>query len=393
MKISPFYRKSTVFLRFSHKSKWHLWATPFQIQSSFWNDDKKEVRASHPDAYDINKKLNEYKVLASDLFIKKRMNSSKELKEYIDTYGFDDKTKSMSFVQFAESIKETKSKLDQKNYRSMIHWVKEFEPKIGLGEWTTYKLDQFLEFLLNQDSISSKNTTGSYMKKIRVILNKALQYDYIQENQNPFNRGYKIQHGATKDVKLDIEQISKLKKAVKELDTNSKKEAAISFLLAFAFDGLRVSDLYLIKKGMFVGDKLKLFTKKTGKYKELSLTSFSLDILKELEIDKLTDDEYIFPAVRRQSLKRPIDEDAIESVNAYVNKNLKFVAQELNLPEDISMHAARHTLAYLADEMGANITSIQQALTHSSISETSKYIGRLRGDKFAENRQILHDKI
>jgi len=76
-------------------------------------------------------------------------------------------------------------------------------------------------------------------------------------------------------------------------------------------------------------------------------------------------------------------------VLAVMNKNLKKACKAAGI-KAVTCHTARHTFAYLADEAGYTITELQSALNHSKPEITSKYIGRLRGDRMAGKRKELH---
>lgn len=390
MRITPFFRNNALYLRFSHQSKWHLWLTPYTLPESKWNAKRKQVRANFPDAEAINQQLAAWCEQAQQIFVKHAMSSSQQLKHYIDQHGFQADLVEERFVDFAQQMIADKKKLDSNSYRAMIGWVMQFDPDIKLNGWTRQRLDEFERFVLSQHRVNSQNTVANYLKRIRAVLNRAIAYNLIDYKDSPYNIGYKIKHGPSKDIKLSLQELQRMYEAYPKLQPQGLKEAALAFLLSYALDGLRVSDLYRIKCGMIQGQVLRLRTKKTGYYKEVEITPLAMELLAELGVDQLPPEAYIFPQIRRQQSRRAVDEAAISAVNAKVNQNLKLLAQRLELPAKLHMHAARHTFAYLADQYGAGMSSLMHALTHKNLSETSKYIGGLRGDTFAGDRRKLH---
>jgi site-specific recombinase XerD len=66
------------------------------------------------------------------------------------------------------------------------------------------------------------------------------------------------------------------------------------------------------------------------------------------------------------------------SCTALVNKRLKVIQHDLNIPFRLTTHIARHTFAHLADISGADSREIQGMLEHSSLEQTERYIKVLR---------------
>ena len=77
-----------------------------------------------------------------------------------------------------------------------------------------------------------------------------------------------------------------------------------------------------------------------------------------------------------------------ESSNAIVNKSLKLVSNECNLPP-ISFHEARHTFANHARRNGFDIFLLSRALGHSSISITQNYLNDFDNEEIMEKNEIL----
>lgn len=72
----------------------------------------------------------------------------------------------------------------------------------------------------------------------------------------------------------------------------------------------------------------------------------------------------------------------MHKVLAIINKSLKAVGEELNLPIDLTTYVARHTYATVLKRSGVNTSIISESLGHSSEKVTQIYL-----DSF-ENSQI-----
>jgi integrase len=64
----------------------------------------------------------------------------------------------------------------------------------------------------------------------------------------------------------------------------------------------------------------------------------------------------------------------VYSKNAMLNKCLKQVAQDAGIDKPISFHISRHTFASIAREKGISSKIVQEALAHSSLTTTERYL-------------------
>lgn len=68
----------------------------------------------------------------------------------------------------------------------------------------------------------------------------------------------------------------------------------------------------------------------------------------------------------------------VDSALARVNKSLKEVAKKCGIHKNLSMHVARHTFAFLADDGGLPLGTIQNLLGHGDIMVTRAYVESIR---------------
>jgi site-specific recombinase XerD len=73
-----------------------------------------------------------------------------------------------------------------------------------------------------------------------------------------------------------------------------------------------------------------------------------------------------------ESDARDLD-SAISSASAYINKNLKFIAQKAGIEKPLSFHISRHTWATRALRKGISIDKVSKLMGHAQIRETQIY--------------------
>lgn len=392
--------REKLFIRLTHKGDKAILSTPYNISPRYWNKKTRKIRDSHPEANEINQALQAVTDEAARLWDEDRsLQTMADLKAAMSQQKqrVDDTTP--LFVDFAQQYADQQQNgTTKKHYQTVIKNVLAFRPRIKLDEWTKQTMDQYQAFLWSKPKIHSKNTVHKQCQRIGTILNKAHAYDLIPYDANPYKIGYKVTKGEPRDIKLESDELSKMWDARNDIAPQGVKEAVQAFLLSFLLDGARVRDIIDLKPQNISNDTVTFRMHKTGKMKYVLITKRLRTLLNEIPIG----DDYVLPASQRMHDKKgnaaipPTPqqrENQVSSINAKLNKDLKKAAAQLEINQPISMHVARHTFAYLADDRGIPLVEIQQALEHSNIGETRAYIGRLRGDRFTKQRESLHDSF
>lgn len=140
---------------------------------------------------------------------------------------------------------------------------------------------------------------------------------------------------------------------------------------------LRVSDILKLEiRDLWDGRKPKEFIvlheKKTGKYKRFPITkNLSKAIILFMKEYDLEQEEYVFQS--RKGVNKPITRQQA----AYV---ISEAAEYVGIKEPISTHSMRKTWGYWAYKSGVSLALIMEALNHSSIYQTRKYLGLTQED-------------
>jgi len=184
---------------------------------------------------------------------------------------------------------------------------------------------------------------------------------------------YKIKVGKTFRTYLTEDELKSIENL--SLDSGTRMDLHRDmFVFASYTGGLRVSDVIMLEWSFFDGTHINTNIRKTKSQKSVKLPDTALAILeKQKQIGKST--RFIFPMLD-DNLKiedaRALD-SAISSATAYINKNLKFIAQKAGIDKPLSFHISRHTWATRALRKGISIDKVSKLMGHAQIRETQIY--------------------
>jgi site-specific recombinase XerD len=228
------------------------------------------------------------------------------------------------------------------------------------------KYERHLESLGNR-----ANTIHNNIKLIRKLLNDAIREDLIE--QTPFSKFSTKQERTTKRYLVESE-LALLEKY--EMNFGTKRCAARDmFLFSVYAGGLRVSDLITLKSRS-LGKQLEranVVTRKTGSEVTIKLTAKAKALLDKYRKPDSKLDDFVFPCMLKcdeRSEAKTVK--AIKSATAYINKNLSYIAEQLEI-EHFSIHAARHTFATLALKRGMRLEYVGKLMGHENLKTTQVY--------------------
>ena len=205
------------------------------------------------------------------------------------------------------------------------------------------------------------------------MFNDAYRQDLIEHNQNPFLK-YQLKQEKTDKIFLTEDELSK----IENLALNEGTRMALHrdmFVFACYAGGLRVSDVLQLKWKNFDGSHILLTIKKTSEQLQIKLPNKAMEIINKNKEPKVDPNSYIFPILDqnldlkdRENLDR-----VISGANAYINKNLKIIAEKAKINKNISFHTSRHTWATRALRLGVSIDKVSKLMGHAQIRETMVY--------------------
>jgi integrase len=170
----------------------------------------------------------------------------------------------------------------------------------------------------------------------------------------------------------DKKQIELMKLYLKEKSTRDY----LLFMVGIS-SALRISDILKLKvedvwDGRRPKEFIRLSEQKTGKIKAFPITENLSKALKQyMKEYKPNQDDYLFKS--RKGDNRPISRQQASNI-------LSKAGEYVGIKEPINTHSMRKTWGYHAYKNGTSLALIMEALNHSSIGNTKKYIGITQDD-------------
>ncbi|WP_213975791.1 site-specific integrase [Tepidanaerobacter acetatoxydans] len=140
---------------------------------------------------------------------------------------------------------------------------------------------------------------------------------------------------------------------------------------------LRIGDLLQLKvsdvwNGRKCKEYIELTEQKTGKFKKVKINESMEKAIKEyMKEVKPKDTDYLFKSAKDE--KKPISRQQAHYI-------LRQAGDYCGLEEPLAPHSLRKTWGYWAWKNGASLVLIMEALNHSSISITKRYLGITQED-------------
>jgi len=169
----------------------------------------------------------------------------------------------------------------------------------------------------------------------------------------------------------DKKQIEMMKLYLKE----KSKRDYLMFMVGIS-SALRISDILKLRvEDIWDGKKPKDFIylneKKTGKYKRFPVTENLQKAIKEyMKEYKPEQESYLFFSRKGD---KPI-------CRQHASLILSQAGEFIGIADPISTHSMRKTWGYWAYKSGVSLALIMEALNHSSIANTKKYLGITQED-------------
>ena len=276
-------------------------------------------------------------------------------------------------LKYASTFKELNNSLVEFNYHLDIlfsdidtTWLKSYEMwlrKRGLAD----------------------NSIGVRFRTLRAIYNRAIEDNIVKQEYYPF-RTYKVSklHEDTAKraiTKSDIEKVVNHKSS-KDYTQLSSDLFYFSYLCA----GINFTDIAYLTKANLIDDRLVYTRKKTKKLIKIPIQDRALKIIEKYN---QPNNHYLFPILSTfhktdiQKLNR------ISKVLKKVNKELKAIGEELNIPINLTTYVARHSFATVLKRSGVSTSIISESLGHSNEKVTQTYLDSFENSQINEAMKYL----
>lgn len=243
-----------------------------------------------------------------------------------------------------------------KHYKVMIGKLQQFAKggTLPFSEFDNKWFDKWNLFLKNKRL--STNTIWSQHKLLKSIIRHAMIDDGIV-CVDPF-KGKKITQSEGKFPALTVNEVVKLKSAYinGSLPIHMKKE--LRRFLFMCFTGLRISDVYNLRKDQLIGDILVVTPQKTKRFDKVLQVKLNSIALQMFE-DECAENEEHYLLFRVNPMPG--------------NRCLKEIGERLSIPKKLSHHVGRVTFTNLLLENDTELTVVKDLLGHADIRTTMKY--------------------
>lgn len=346
------------------------------LKDDLWDYKNNRIKSKHPNSKRFNSFLsNKFTELQDQIFEHDTFTKSLTSRQLRDKlYG----KKPTYFFEFAEKATEKyladgKIGTYDKN-RSILKKLNDYVKSSNLAfqDITPEFLTKYERYL--KDKLNNKvNTVQKDFKYIRKLFNDAYNQDLIEHAVIPFNK-YKMKLEKTSRTYLSEDELLKIENLNISKGTRLELHRDM-FVFASYTGGLRVSDILQLKWKHFDGQHINFTIKKTGNQLSIKVPNKALIIINKYKPENGDNNVFIFPQVPIETdLDNPRELDtAISRSTAYINKNLKIIANKAGLEKKISFHISRHTFATLALRKGISIDKVSKILGHAAINETQIY--------------------
>lgn len=302
--------------------------------------------------------------------------------------------------KYQEQIDKLKSldqignaKMYELSIKSLLAFAKQHSGKeietLNFQEITPLWLEMYEKHMTGIKQRST-TTVSMYIRCLRAIFNNSIADKDIKSELYPFGkRKYQIPSYNKVKKALDKAQLKILFNAVPK--TPEQEKAKDFWFLSFLWNGINIKDIALLRFENLKDDKLEFIrakTKTTSKSNQKIITAF----LDELSVNILT--KYANPIGNPKrfifSIVSDLDSELIKfnkikNFTRFINQNLKILAYDNGLPEEISSNWARHSFAtnFIRSE-GGNKEIAGEMLGHSDTKTTENYFAGFEDKKKRE---------
>lgn len=348
-----------------------------EVHEKFWSESTDLVKKSHPNSTGINRLIKAKDAEAYDMLLQYDTGKSNYTKDQIVQKLKGTKRTETLIDYLTEYIEEMKQKHQYghaSSKKSMITNIIKFNngsKDIRFATITPAWLRK-LELKLAKSG-KGKRTIFNYMNIIRVLYNRAVSDGVITRELYPFDI-YKLKMPQSEKIGLDKEEVDRLIAVeLKNEPNNTWELTKWTWLLSFAFGGIRSSDVLQMKWKDIKNDRFYYVMNKNNKPISLPISELAKQALNYFEQFQQKSKGFVIPELCKANLKDPLDvHRKLRNANRLYNKELKGLATAAKIEKNLTMHIARHSFGNISgDKISPQL--LQMIYRHSDIKTTMNY--------------------
>lgn len=224
----------------------------------------------------------------------------------------------------------------------------------------------------------AENTIGIHFRSLRAVYNIAIEQNAVKAENYPF-RKYKVSRLHEETAKRSLTK-SDVERIIEYKSTNRYMRFPIDiFAFTYYCGGINFIDIANLTPANIIEGKLVYKRHKTSKLIKIPLQPQAVELIKKYH---RKDSPYLFPILSDFHETEVQKSNRIHKVIAKVNKRLKEIGEDLDLPLTLTTYVARHSQATVMKRAGVSTSVIREIMGHSSERVTQIYL-----DSF-DNEQI-----
>lgn len=377
-----------IWLRISDRDSTRYLSLGEKVLPSEWNPKKQRVRKGHLHADLLNELIAQRLADAKAEILRLKIERT-----YATANHLKDALADEEAADFSEAARLHLADLEQQGRVGRYRRIKATLGKLERFAGASLPFDRFTVALLTDfethcltDLGNKQSSVATNLRDLRTLYNYAVRRGLTDGASDPFKR-FTIKKGAPPErTKLSYAEVQ----AIEALDLEPESllwHVRNYFLFAFYGGGIRFSDVATMTQarviegmdadGNAVPDRLQFRAGKTGKLQSVKITPPARRILARYLADNADrdPDAFVFPLLDGHDLSTPTKlHNAKSSRNALANKYLKKIARLAGIEKPLSTHVARHSFADVARTSGWSVYDIKNALQHSSLEKTERYL-------------------
>jgi len=225
-------------------------------------------------------------------------------------------------------------------------------------------------------------TMHYYFRTLRATYNKAVEANCANREKSPFVE-YKLSRFSTKTKKRALSKENVMK--ILKMDCSGKSEKARLAHDVFSFSyycgGISLVDVANLTPYNIIEGRLLYERQKThGSINLVILNEAKTIIAKYADYQKKAG--YLFPILDSRIHITPMQKfNRVRKLCRQLNAELRTLADELKIKENVTTYVARHSFATVLKKSGVNIGIISQALGHQDIKTTQIYLSEFDNEQ------------
>jgi integrase/recombinase XerD len=281
------------------------------------------------------------------------------------------------FADYSKELREAGRIGTAVSYECAQSSLNKFDSGLKFADVTPDILRKYEAWMLSKGN--SITSVGIYLRSLRTLFNNAIAEGMLTKELYPFGKKkYEIPSGRNMKkalTLLDIELIYNFK-----ADSGSMSERAKDYwIFMYLCNGINVKDLCLLKYENINGDILEFERAKTVRTKRavepirVVITEDVKAIIEKWGNQNRDGKNYIFP-ILSNGLTPERERQLIQQLTQVINGHMKSIAKKLEITNDATTYAARHSFATILQRSGVSTEFICEALGHGNIRTTQSYL-------------------